>query len=171
MYTTLPKEYREAGPEQLQDQITAARKRLGDKLCILVHHYQRGEVVKFGDHVGDSYGLSKIVAARSETEIVVFCGVLFMAESADILTSEHQKVYLPNPLAGCPMADMAEMADVMEADVASYRERHAQFLTRAFSSLNEVMYRLGLGEELNREIVNEAMRSMGQTSSGDVGGP
>lgn len=115
MYTTLPKEYREASPDQLKDRITAARKKLGDKLCILVHHYQRGEVVRFGDHIGDSYGLSKIVAARSETEIVVFCGVLFMAESADILTSEHQKVYLPNPLAGCPMADMAEMADVMEA--------------------------------------------------------
>jgi len=115
MYTTLPKVYREASPEQLQDRIIAARKRLGDKLCILTHHYQRGEVVLFGDHVGDSYGLSKIASSKSEAEIIVFCGVLFMAEAADILTGDHQKVYLPNPLAGCPMADMAEMADVMEA--------------------------------------------------------
>ena len=80
-----------------------------------VHHYQRVEVVEFGDHIGDSYGLSKIAAAKKEAEVIAFCGVHFMAESADILTDAHQHVYLPNPLAGCPMADMAEIADVLSA--------------------------------------------------------
>ncbi|MCB2231378.1 quinolinate synthase NadA [bacterium] len=115
MYFALPKEYREAPIEQLKERIGEARARLGDRLMILTHHYQRIEVVGFGDHVGDSYGLSKIAAARKDVEVIVFCGVHFMAESADILTADHQLVYLPNPLAGCPMADMAEMADVLEA--------------------------------------------------------
>ncbi len=115
MYFSLPKEYREAGADQLRDRIRAARERLGDRLCILVHHYQRMEVVAFADHLGDSYGLSKIAAGRREAEVIVFCGVHFMAESADILTPERQRVYLPNPLAGCPMADMAEIADVLHA--------------------------------------------------------
>ncbi len=115
MYFALPKEYREATADDLRARIQAVRTRLGRKLCILVHHYQRVEVVEFGDHIGDSYGLSKIAAAKKETEIIVFCGVHFMAESADILTDAHQHVYLPNPLAGCPMADMAEIADVLAA--------------------------------------------------------
>ncbi len=115
MYFTLPAEYREASVEDLLSRISAVRKKLGRKLCILTHHYQRLEVVQNGDHVGDSYGLSKIAAAQQEAEVIVFCGVHFMAEAADILTRDHQMVYLPNPLAGCPMADMAEMADVMEA--------------------------------------------------------
>jgi quinolinate synthase len=115
MFFSLPKEYREARPEELTDRIQAVRGRLGSKLCILTHHYQRVEVVELGDHSGDSYGLSKAAASQKEVETIVFCGVHFMAESADILTAEHQTVFLPNPLAGCPMADMAEMADVMEA--------------------------------------------------------
>jgi quinolinate synthase len=115
MYFTLPKVYREAQPDELRDRIGAARAKLGKKLCILTHHYQRLEVVECGDHVGDSYGLSQIAAGQREAEVIVFCGVHFMAEAADILTADHQMVYLPNPLAGCPMADMAEMADVMEA--------------------------------------------------------
>ncbi len=115
MLFSLPKEYREADVDELNERIRAARERLGDRLCILTHHYQRLEVVGYGDHVGDSYGLSKIAAAQKEVDTIVFCGVHFMAEAADILTADHQTVYLPNPLAGCPMADMAEMADVMEA--------------------------------------------------------
>ncbi|MCP4684930.1 MAG: quinolinate synthase NadA [bacterium] len=115
MYFSLPTEYREAGIEELKERITAVRERLGSRLCILTHHYQRMEVVEFGDRVGDSYALSKIAAGQKETETIVFCGVHFMAESAEILTAEHQNVFLPNPLAGCPMADMAEMADVLEA--------------------------------------------------------
>jgi len=115
MYFSLPREYREASAEELKDRITAAKNDLGSRLVILTHHYQRLEVVSFGDYVGDSYGLSKIAAAQKDVEAIIFCGVHFMAESADILTDESKNVYLPNPLAGCPMADMAEMADVMAA--------------------------------------------------------
>jgi quinolinate synthase len=115
MYFSLPQEYRTATGDDLKSRITAARERLGKNLCILAHHYQRIEVVAYGDHVGDSWGLSKIAAERKDAEYIVFCGVHFMAESADILTAPHQKVFLPNPLAGCPMADMAEMADVLAA--------------------------------------------------------
>ena len=115
MLYTLPKEYRETTDDQLLERIAAARADLGTRLCILAHHYQRLEVAGLGDHLGDSYGLSKIASERHEADIILFCGVHFMAESADILTAEHQNVYLANPLAGCPMADMAEMADVFEA--------------------------------------------------------
>ena len=115
MYFSLPQEYREATNEELVQRIQAARKKLGSRLTILAHHYQRMEVVAFGDHVGDSYGLSKIAAEKKDVEYIVFCGVHFMAESADILTGDSKTVFLPNPLAGCPMADMAEMADVLEA--------------------------------------------------------
>jgi len=115
MYFSLPKEYREADATQLQDRIDAVRAEMGKKLCILTHHYQRRQVVANGDHVGDSYGLSKLAARQEGVEVIIFCGVHFMAEAADIVSSEHQTVYLANPLAGCPMADMAEMADVLEA--------------------------------------------------------
>jgi len=115
MYFSLPKEYREATPADLKEKIQAVRASLGRRLCILVHHYQRMEVVEFGDHLGDSYALSETAARQQEAEIIIFCGVHFMAESADILTADNQMVYLANPLAGCPMADMAEMADVLAA--------------------------------------------------------
>lgn len=115
MYNSLPQEYREATTEELKKRIKAAKEQLGSKLIVLAHHYQRIEVIEFGDEVGDSYGLSKIAAEQKDVEYIVFCGVHFMAESADILTDDSKTVFLPNPLAGCPMADMAEMADVMEA--------------------------------------------------------
>lgn len=115
MYFSLPTEYREATTDDLKKRIQKKRDELGSKLIILAHHYQRVEIVAFGDHVGDSYGLSKIAAEQKDVEYIVFCGVHFMAEAADILSDENKKVYLPNPLAGCPMADMAEMADVLEA--------------------------------------------------------
>ncbi|MEK7774321.1 MAG: quinolinate synthase NadA [Candidatus Zixiibacteriota bacterium] len=115
MYFALPQEYRTATNDELRERIVEAKNRLGSRLCILCHHYQRLELVPFADHLGDSYGLSKIAAAQKEVEYIVFCGVHFMAESADILTDANKKVYLPNPLAGCPMADMADMADVLEA--------------------------------------------------------
>ena len=115
MYFSLPTEYREADTAALTDKIAQARDRLGRRLCLLVHHYQRTEIVAHADHLGDSYALSKLAAAQKEADIIIFCGVHFMAESADILTASHQLVYLANPLAGCPMADMAEMADVLEA--------------------------------------------------------
>lgn len=115
MYFSLPQEYREAPPADLKRRVAAAKEKLGKSAIILAHHYQRMEVVEFGDAVGDSYGLSKIAASQTEAEYIFFCGVHFMAESADILTDDSRTVFLPNPLAGCPMADMAEMADVMEA--------------------------------------------------------
>ncbi len=115
MYFMLPREYREAPNDELEARIKTSRERLGHKLCILAHHYQRLEVVAFGDHLGDSYGLAKIAAGKKDAEVIIFCGVHFMAEAADILTGDHQQVYLSNPLAGCPMADMAEIADVMTA--------------------------------------------------------
>ena len=115
MYFSLPTEYREATSEDLRRRIRERKSALSRRLIILAHHYQRLEVVEFGDFRGDSYGLSKMAADQKEAEIIVFCGVHFMAESADILTSVGQRVYLPNPLAGCPMADMADMADVLAA--------------------------------------------------------
>jgi len=115
MYYTLPKEYREASQEELAGRIHVAKSNLGDKSIILTHHYQRMEIVECGDAVGDSYGLSKIAASRNDVESIFFCGVHFMAESADILSSDKQQVFLPNPLAGCPMADMADISDVLAA--------------------------------------------------------
>ncbi len=115
MYFALPQEYRETALPDLKKRVWAAKERLGHKALILTHHYQRLEVVEFGDAIGDSYALAKIAASRQDVEFIFFCGVHFMAEAADILSQDYQKVYLPNPLAGCPMADMAEMADVFEA--------------------------------------------------------
>lgn len=93
----------------------AARETLGDKVLILGHHYQRQEVIDFADATGDSFKLAQIAAQNSKAENIIFCGVHFMAESADILTGEHQKVILPDLAAGCSMADMASAFQVEEA--------------------------------------------------------
>ncbi|MEO5651716.1 MAG: quinolinate synthase NadA [Marmoricola sp.] len=90
----------------------AAKARLGEKVFILGHHYQRDEVIEFADVTGDSFKLARDAAARPEAEYIVFCGVHFMAESADILTGPEQKVVLPDLAAGCSMADMARLAQV-----------------------------------------------------------
>ncbi|MCW2847451.1 MAG: quinolinate synthetase [Marmoricola sp.] len=89
-----------------------AKERLGDKVFVLGHHYQRDEVIEFADVTGDSFKLARDAAARPEAEYIVFCGVHFMAESADILTAPEQKVVLPDLAAGCSMADMARLAQV-----------------------------------------------------------
>lgn len=91
---------------------TAAKATLGSRVLILGHHYQRDEVIQFADITGDSFKLAQAAAAQSEAEYIVFCGVHFMAESADILTGPHQKVILPDLAAGCSMADMATAAQV-----------------------------------------------------------
>jgi quinolinate synthase len=91
-----------------------ARATLGDRAFVLGHHYQRDEVIRFADVTGDSFKLAKDAAARPEAEFVVFCGVHFMAESADILTSDQQRVILPDLAAGCSMADMATYSQVEE---------------------------------------------------------
>ena len=95
----------------MDDRIAAARKRLGTSTILLGHHYQRDEVIRFADFTGDSYKLSKI-AAETESRYIVFCGVHFMAESADVLGRGDQQVILPDLNAGCSMADMAEIGQV-----------------------------------------------------------
>ncbi|MEU4658158.1 quinolinate synthase NadA [Streptomyces sp. NPDC023723] len=92
----------------------AAKEKLGDKVFVLGHHYQRDEVIQFADVTGDSFKLARDAAARPEAEYIVFCGVHFMAESADILTGDDQKVVLPDLAAGCSMADMATAEQVAE---------------------------------------------------------
>jgi quinolinate synthase len=93
----------------------AAKAALGERVFVLGHHYQRDEVIEFADVTGDSFKLARDAAARPEAEYVVFCGVHFMAESADILTSPAQQVILPDLAAGCSMADMAALAQVEDA--------------------------------------------------------
>jgi quinolinate synthase len=93
----------------------AAKEALGDRVFVLGHHYQRDEVIAFADVTGDSFKLARDAAARPEAEYVVFCGVHFMAESADILTSPAQQVILPDLAAGCSMADMAALSQVEDA--------------------------------------------------------
>jgi quinolinate synthase len=114
LQSPLPEGYSTSTPDDLSARIAAAKSSLGDRLMILGHHYQRDEVMRWADARGDSFGLSRL-AARSHAEYVVFCGVHFMAESADVLTSAHQKVLLPDLNAGCSMADMADLDSVEEA--------------------------------------------------------
>jgi quinolinate synthase len=99
----------------LDGRIEAARQHFQDRLVILGHHYQRDDVISHADITGDSFKLSRLAAERKEAEFIVFCGVHFMAESADILSAPHQKVILPDLGAGCSMADMASTEQVEDA--------------------------------------------------------
>jgi quinolinate synthase len=108
----LPETYVELSEQELDERIARAKAALGSRLVILGHHYQRDEVVKFADYRGDSLRLSQQAASRKEAEYIVFCGVHFMAESADILSADHQTVILPDLNAGCSMADMANLEQV-----------------------------------------------------------
>jgi len=103
----LPERYLGLSDEEMDARITAARKTLGNRLVILGHHYQRDEVIKFADYTGDSYKLAGEISKHPEAEFIVFCGVHFMAESADVLSLPTQQVILPDLAAGCSMADMA----------------------------------------------------------------
>ena len=98
--------------EAIEARITKAKEALGNRVVILCHHYQPDVIVQFADHVGDSLNLSQLAASRKEASYIVFCGVYFMAETADILSSPEQEVYMPDPGAGCPMADMARLDQV-----------------------------------------------------------
>jgi quinolinate synthase len=109
-----PGELPPASDPELVDRARVARAALGDRAFVLGHHYQRDEVIQFADITGDSFKLAKEAAARPAAEYVVFCGVHFMAESADILTSPRQQVVLPDLAAGCSMADMATFNQVEE---------------------------------------------------------
>ncbi|MGH9188001.1 MAG: quinolinate synthase NadA [Acidimicrobiales bacterium] len=115
LQSPLPERYTTATPEQLDAWIGEAKATLGDRLFILGHHYQRDEVMKWADARGDSYRLSVLAQERPAAEFIVFCGVHFMAESADVLTADHQTVILPDLNAGCSMADMADLDEVEEA--------------------------------------------------------
>lgn len=110
----VPLSYAEMSGDELDQRIAAARAKLGERLVILGHHYQRDEIIKYADFRGDSFKLAQLAAARPQADYIVFCGVHFMAESADILSAPHQRVILPNPAAGCSMADMANIAEVEE---------------------------------------------------------
>jgi quinolinate synthase len=103
-----------ASDPALAQRARAARQMLGGRAFVLGHHYQRDEVIQFADVTGDSFKLARDAAARPDAEFIVFCGVHFMAESADILTGDHQKVVLPDLAAGCSMADMATYDQVEE---------------------------------------------------------
>ena len=103
----LPDRYLDLADEEMSDRITSARRALGSRLLILGHHYQRDEVIKFADCTGASFKLARQAAERRDADYIVFCGVHFMAESADVLSAPHQRVILPDLAAGCSMADMA----------------------------------------------------------------
>jgi len=110
----LPDDYTLATPADLVTRIAAAKETLGDRLVILGHHYQRDEVIVWADAVGDSFKLARFAADNHQATDIVFCGVHFMAESADVLTADHQRVILPDLNAGCSMADMADIDQVEE---------------------------------------------------------
>ncbi len=110
----LPHEYRNASPAELDLRIRAAKHALGDRLVMLGHFYQRDEVVQYADFVGDSFQLAQAARTRPKAEAIVFCGVHFMAETADMLSRPDQAVILPNLAAGCSMADMADLDAVQD---------------------------------------------------------
>src|SRR3954462_9533769 len=111
----LPAIYRQLSDAELRLRIEAARETLGPRLAILGHHYQQDAIIDFADFTGDSFELSRKAADQKGVEYVVFCGVHFMAESADILTDESVRVILPDLGAGCSMADMANLDQTLEA--------------------------------------------------------
>ena len=110
----IPVSYLTTMPEELDVRIAEARAALGERLVVLGHHYQRDEIIKYADLRGDSFKLSQHAASQGNAEFIIFCGVHFMAETADILSAPQQKVILPNLTAGCSMADMAQIDDVLD---------------------------------------------------------
>ncbi len=110
----LPDRYTVASLEENEERIRTAKAALGERLLILGHHYQRDEVIQFADARGDSFKLARFAADNDQATEIVFCGVHFMAESADVLTGDHQQVHLPDLNAGCSMADMADSDQVEE---------------------------------------------------------
>ena len=111
----LPEKYRTMNRSEMEQRIRDIKEKLGDKLFIPGHHYQKDEVIQFADSVGDSLQLAQVAAANKKAEHIVFCGVHFMAETADMLTTNDQVVYLPDMRAGCSMADMADIYQTEEA--------------------------------------------------------
>jgi quinolinate synthase len=166
-----PGELPAASDPALVARATAARAALGDRAFVLGHHYQRDEVIQFADVTGDSFKLAREAAARPSAEFVVFCGVHFMAESADILTSSDQKVVLPDLAAGCSMADMAtynqveECWDALEdlgiadqvipvtymnssADIKAFTGRHGGTVCTSSNAARALNWALGQGSKV-----------------------
>ena len=110
----IPISYLRATPEELNARIHEAKTKLRNRLVVLGHHYQRNEIIRYADYRGDSFKLSQYAASQPKSDFIIFCGVHFMAETADILSGDHQRVILPNLTAGCSMADMAHIDDVMD---------------------------------------------------------
>lgn len=115
MLDDMPESYKTMSMEEMEVRVQSIKEKFGKKLFIPGHHYQKDEVIQFADATGDSLRLAQVAAQNSEAEYIVFCGVHFMAETADILTSDHQKVILPDMRAGCSMADMADITQVERA--------------------------------------------------------
>ena len=111
----IPTRYLKLSPEEIQDSIAEIKNSLKNRIVVLGHHYQREDVIKYSDIQGDSFLLSKLASEMQNSEIIIFCGVHFMAETAEILSNDNQKVILPNMAAGCSMADMASFTQVKES--------------------------------------------------------
>tara|TARA_B100001750_G_scaffold248608_1_gene282313 strand:- start:15456 stop:16673 length:1218 start_codon:yes stop_codon:yes gene_type:complete len=111
----IPTRYLKLSPEEIQESIADIKNSLKNKVVVLGHHYQREDVIKYSDIQGDSFLLSKLASEMENSEIIIFCGVHFMAETAEILSKDNQKVILPNMAAGCSMADMASFTQVSES--------------------------------------------------------
>ena len=101
----LPKKYRRLSRDEMEKRVREIKEKLGDQLFIPAHHYQKDEVIQFADAIGDSLQLAQVAAKNKQAKHIVFCGVHFMAETADMLTTDEQIVYLPDMRAGCSMAD------------------------------------------------------------------
>ncbi|PYQ48020.1 MAG: quinolinate synthase [Acidobacteria bacterium] len=146
----LPDVVTAAGAAEVQERITEARRGLGRRLVILGHHYQRDEVIRHADFTGDSFKLAQLATTRPEADFIVFCGVHFMAESADILSAPHQKVVLPDLDAGCTMADMADtdqvedcwdvVTEVVGDDVLPVSSNARAILDWAFRQRSRVLF-------------------------------
>ncbi|MFG6116012.1 quinolinate synthase NadA [Halobacillus sp. MO56] len=112
---TVPERYKNMPVEELEARVSAVKERMGKRLFLPGHHYQKDEVIQFADARGDSLKLAQLSAENQDAEAIVFCGVHFMAETADILTKQDQTVYLPDMRAGCSMADMADLNQTEKA--------------------------------------------------------
>lgn len=111
----MPEEYKQKSTEELEQRVKELKEKFGSRLLIPGHHYQKDEVIQFADVTGDSLQLAQVAAENKDAEYIVFCGVHFMAETADMLTGDHQKVILPDMRAGCSMADMANLGQTEKA--------------------------------------------------------
>ncbi len=183
LQTPLPEWYLTASKEELADRIATAKATLGERVFILGHHYQRDEVMRWADARGDSYALSVLAQQRPSADYIVFCGVHFMAESADVLTGDHQKVVLPDLNAGCSMADMAdldqvelaweELGEVIDVErlvpitymnssaaIKAFVGKHGGAVCTSTNARAILQWALGLGD-------NAGLATQGATGSGD----